>query len=763
MKLSVLKNNELVSEIDLGKEVEGVSSTLTFFVGRADTCHVVLDDPQISREHAELTYSAGGWTIKKISELSLMIVNGNVTNQAQLNSGDVLSIGPFSINIYIPLAAPTAAPAITETAIESPTETLPANGEEPATEVMSMDQLETEADNVESLDELESVESLDDIGGEESVSETSEEDGFSPVDENEDEDLFSEEGESNEFENDGFDEGFGDDSEANDEYGMTGFDDEDSGEKTMVFTSFAKFELELFGEFAPYDRYVVESPEVKIGRDSEKCQIVLQDPEVSSVHAAIKKNNILCVLEDLQSANGTIHNGSRINSIELTNGDEFIIGSTTFTVKVVSDLLDQEKDRLMPVEDNQVVEVEEIQEVATDFSDGEDDLFFDGEESEGFGAEKVEPPKSLVGKFKLAWKDPAKRKRIIIGMVILAALWVMLDDGDSGKKSPAIQKKATTSKVDDQGKAKLSAKKKKNLSPEQLEYVSSRYELAKQHIDSGNYNEAIIELESVMNVDDSFKQTQQLYELAKQGRAKLEKAEQERIKKLQEAERKRKIKKLLEMATKAVNDHLSAEAKEIFSQIALLDPNNFEVEQLKSRLKAWEAEQERIAVEKAQKEADRKRKVEQLKPGKTLFIKKDWFNSILHLERFLKIKNMDEDLTKEASDMLHEAKEKLNSVVGPLVGKARSLKEGQDLKGAYESYAKALKYDPNNAEALNEMNEIREVLHLRAKRVYREAIIAESLSLFKSAKEKFQEVQQIAPTDSEYYEKATNKLKEYME
>ena len=129
----------------------------------------------------------------------------------------------------------------------------------------------------------------------------------------------------------------------------------------------------------------------------------------------------------------------------------------------------------------------------------------------------------------------------------------------------------------------------------------------------------------------------------------------------------------------------------------------------------------------------------------------------------MKFDNMDEDLTKEASKMLHTSKENLNSVVGPLIGKARSLNEGQDLKGAYENYAKALKYDPINAEALNEMNDIREILQIRSKKAYREAIISESLSLFKSAKEKFQEVQQIAPTDSEYYKKATDKLKDYME
>jgi len=97
------------------------------------------------------------------------------------------------------------------------------------------------------------------------------------------------------------------------------------------------------------------------------------------------------------------------------------------------------------------------------------------------------------------------------------------------------------------------------------------------------------------------------------------------------------------------------------------------------------------------------------------------------------------------------------------LGKARSLKEGQDLKGAYESYLVVLTIDPTNKEALDEVDGIRELLDTRSKKIYREAIISESLSLFGDAKEKFQEVQSISPTDSEYYKKASEKLKNYLE
>ncbi len=194
-----------------------------------------------------------------------------------------------------------------------------------------------------------------------------------------------------------------------------------------------------------------------------------------------------------------------------------------------------------------------------------------------------------------------------------------------------------------------------------------------------------------------------------------------------------------------------------------LDPENFDVPQLKIEIEAWKREQERIELERATKEADRKRKVGQLQPAKNIYLQKEWFKAIMKLEEFLKITDMDEDLTKEATEMLQEAKKGLNEQLSPLLGKARSLKEGQDLKGAYENYMRVLVFDPINSEAMEETLAIRDLLNMRAKKIYREAIIAESLSLFTDAKEKFQEVQQVSPTDSDYYKKASDKLKEYIE
>ena len=58
----------------------------------------------------------------------------------------------------------------------------------------------------------------------------------------------------------------------------------------------------------------------------------------------------------------------------------------------------------------------------------------------------------------------------------------------------------------------------------------------------------------------------------------------------------------------------------------------------------------------------------------------------------------------------------MGDIVAPLLGQARSLKEGQDLKGAYQIYAEVLTKEPGNKEAITQMNEIRGTLEEKAKK-----------------------------------------------
>ena len=184
---------------------------------------------------------------------------------------------------------------------------------------------------------------------------------------------------------------------------------------------------------------------------------------------------------------------------------------------------------------------------------------------------------------------------------------------------------------------------------------------------------------------------------------------------------------------------------------------------MKLEIEAYQANEKRKKEEEQRKKALRKAMVDALSPGKTLFLKEEWYKAVDRLSKFTQKPNIDEDLMKEATDMLKQAKVNLSAQINPLLGRARSYREGQDLKRAYETYGEVLKYDPSNEEALTEREKIFDSLRTRSMKVYREALISESLSLFEEAREKFEEVQQISPVNSEYYNKATERLKNYLE
>jgi len=394
----------------------------------------------------------------------------------------------------------------------------------------------------------------------------------------------------------------------------------------------------------------------------------------------------------------------------------------------------------MLVEQGQIIETEEIEEELVEADDA--DNAFDS---------NAPVEKSII---KRIWKNPEQRKKLIYGLVGVTLLWVMLGDdtpdveNQPKKKAPVVVK---------------DAKPKLNLSKELEQKRNTDYQLGVSAFDANDFNRALPLFETVNSIDPDYKQTQTYLKSTKEAIKRLADLEKERREEEERIKLKKFIEELMVKAREAVKGRQVQVAENLFAQITEKDPENIEVQQLKLELEAWQKEEERKALELAAKEAARKRMVDALAPGKTLYLKKEWYKAIVKLEDFLAKKGMDEDLIKEASDMMSEAKNELASELGPVIGKARSLKEGQDLKAAYESFQEVLKIEPTNTEALIEVDEIKNLLESRSKKVYREAIIAESLSLFNDAKEKFQEVQQISPSDSDYYKKATEKLRNYLE
>ncbi len=519
-----------------------------------------------------------------------------------------------------------------------------------------------------------------------------------------------------------------------------------SAEKTVIFQTQLRVVLELFGEYAPFEKYLVDSEQVTIGRDKTKCQIFLADPDVSSTHAKFIKQNNVCYIEDLKSSNGTLLNGARISKAQVASGDEIVIGTTTLTVVISSSLLDEEQGRLMPVDENQVVEVEEIVESETDFAE-------DGT------IDNLNKSKALFSKDAL--KDPKKRvKLLLIAAGLMAAFLFFGEEG----QNPAEKNKKNTKKKEQVEIIKVDEVDPfQKLSDEDKQYVEAQYQLAFERGNAGNYREALTAIEAMKMHVPTYKKSPDLEREIQNGIKQLEELEEKKKKEERERIKREKVKQLLEKATAAVKERNVTLANSMLQRIKELDPNNYDVSDLEVELDAWVKEQDRIKLEKSQKEAERKRMEDSLAPGTNAFNKKEWFVAIMKLELFLKQENIDEDLLKKGAEMLTTARIELKKSLDPELEQARALRDGDDLKGAYQHYLVATGIDPTNEEAMTEINKIKEELTNRARKVYREAIIIESLTLFEEAKEKLEEVRQIAPSDNKYYKLATEKLKDYLE
>ena len=79
-------------------------------------------------------------------------------------------------------------------------------------------------------------------------------------------------------------------------------------------------------------RVPVSDQPVVIGR-LPKCEVVLNDPNVSRRHAEVVRQGDEIVLRDLGSTNGVKVNGTRVQSTILYNGDEISIGTSRLVLE----------------------------------------------------------------------------------------------------------------------------------------------------------------------------------------------------------------------------------------------------------------------------------------------------------------------------------------------------------------------------------------------------------------------------------------------
>ena len=203
------------------------------------------------------------------------------------------------------------------------------------------------------------------------------------------------------------------------------------------------------------------------------------------------------------------------------------------------------------------------------------------------------------------------------------------------------------------------------------------------------------------------------------------------------------------------------EAKELFSQLLAIDPDNVKVAEWKKQVDAYEEDLKIQAQAKQTLIEIDKHGWNLYKEALALKKAKKYHSGIAAFQKVLDIGVADHSLIRLSKQMQSQCRVAIKNLRDPVLTEAKNSEDSGDLAKAFDLYHKATKIDPPHPAGYLGMNRVRGVLHDRAKEVYTEAILAESYSDFLNAKKLFKECLKIAPQDDIYYERAQRKLAHY--
>lgn len=98
---------------------KGVSSARLLYqdrrlllIGRSPPAKVLIDDPTVNAVHAALLQTVAGLWLVNLSTSDRTLVNGRPVNETRLGHGDIVTVGPYDIRVWLPTAAVAPAGAL---------------------------------------------------------------------------------------------------------------------------------------------------------------------------------------------------------------------------------------------------------------------------------------------------------------------------------------------------------------------------------------------------------------------------------------------------------------------------------------------------------------------------------------------------------------------------------------------------------------------------------------------------------------------------
>lgn len=795
--LKILKDGEDFLEKRIDHEL---------LIGRGDDCVIQFPDRAVSRHHALIRPNGEkGIQIEKKSEFASVEVNGADVTSAVLQLGDVISIGPYLIKVisgegeedqrsekrpHAPAVAQDSfAPVVQETMqllpdsqdfavadltrIPAPAETMALSvgqAEKPQEEEplfvtdSAPGEVASEIQAAPASDQDGVIELNSPLEGGEAKVEVGDAVELPPMEEIEKTTPTLE----------GM-QGLG--PQSVEEYSAIG-----ESEKTRpIATQAVNIRLQIPEGKANVTEYALTDAEVFIGR-SPQCQIVLTDKKASRQSAVIKKAGINFVVQDMGSANGVFVNDQKVTQHELSSGDVIRIGDTPITFSAVNeDYFAKEHQFLKPIEDESPVHVPPIEEqvsfiqspIQQQQTQGGQNQYqspvmnqVEGGLGGGFvgvvplvepmigvqtmGAGIPREPKSLVEKF----KNLPPRRKLIYMLLGAGLLWVLLDE--TPETPPPQAKKETKADQKTAGKPTF-----ETLTPEQQKFVQSQHSLAFDLYRNKEYDKALFEIRKIFALVEDYKDSREIERYSLEGQRKLEALKEEQKRREEEARVKALVTQLVAQAEELMKAKKYAEADALFPEILAVDPDNAQVAQWKKEIENYLDEQKQAEEAARIREELNKTAWGVYAKAKKLHDKGKYLSAINAYRQVAAVGAPSKSVNAKAREGIDECEEQITAMTGPLLEDAQSAEKSEKYIEAYKLYEKARKIDPRNKASYQGMGRISDILHERAKVIYTEAVLAESYSDFKTAKEKFQQCLDATPEGDEYHERAMRKIKRY--
>jgi pSer/pThr/pTyr-binding forkhead associated (FHA) protein len=519
---------------------------------------------------------------------------------------------------------------------------------------------------------------------------------------------------------------------------------EDGGTKIVTAGVNGQFRFEP--GTANVAEFLMDGPLAVFGRGSN-CDVVLTEKKASRKHFEVRKQGLSFILKDLNSANGVQVNGRPVQEQELVSGDVIQIGEAKIEFSVENKDYFARQDQFMPVPAHLEQSLTVPEQGGLPAFGGDGMAAGDGgiPGMEAPAAPAAEPPKSLLGKAKFWYASLPKerRLRLIAIFTALAMLGAIFGTGDDKPVKKIVHGKG--------------GRVYENLTAEKKKYVRDNYEeLGKAYL-GRDYPKMLEFTAKILTYVDDYRDTKNYEMIAKKG---LEQQEEEKRKKALEekqAATRKEVAALEEkgraLLAKALDDpKFRPELDTLIQEIYSKDPNNRAAADWKSQIKNKDEEDKRLAEEARKKEEIKARAEAAFADVEKTFNEEKYVQALAQAETLYDQEYKDKAYTDRIEKLKDEIRTKLATVITPYLREAEAQRqEGGDLVKAKEAYMKVLKVDATNKEARKGLDDIHDKLHLRAKRYYNEAILADSMSDLIEAKEKYQKCLISAPDEKDIY------------